>query len=60
MNFREFIKTLNPIHIDEEVDLKFEAAAILKELDGTPVYFKNYNILETFILHLNFFPIQLG
>ena len=45
MNFREYIKTLNPIFIEEKTDLKFEVAAILKKLDGTPVYFPTYRLI---------------
>ena len=60
MNFREFIKTLNPIQIDEEVDLKFEAAAILKELDGTPVYFKNYKMIGNIYSSPELFSNSVG
>jgi len=45
LNFREYIKTLNPIFIEDKVDLKFETAAILKKLDGTPVFFQHYNLI---------------
>ncbi|MHA1799664.1 MAG: UbiD family decarboxylase [Candidatus Helarchaeota archaeon] len=45
MNFREYIKTLEPIYIDEDFNLKFEVAAILKKLDGTPVYFSKMNLI---------------
>ena len=45
MNFREYIKTLNPYYIEEDLDLKFEIAAILKKLDGDPVFFPKHNMI---------------
>ena len=45
MIFREFINTLKPIYIEEEFDLKFEIAAILKKLEGNPVYFSKYKMI---------------
>ncbi|NHI94141.1 MAG: UbiD family decarboxylase [Candidatus Lokiarchaeota archaeon] len=45
MNFRNFIKTLEPIYIEENFDLKFEIAAILKKFDGKPIYFSKYNLI---------------
>ena len=45
MFFRDFINTLEPVYIEENFDLKFEIAAILKKLDGEPVYFSKYNLI---------------
>ncbi len=39
------MKTLEFVHIDEDTDLKYEAAAILKRLEGTPVFFAQYNMV---------------
>lgn len=45
MNFRDFLRTLEPIYITEKINLKYEAAAILKKLDGTPVFFDRYKTI---------------
>jgi len=45
LNFREYIHTLTPFIVDEEVDLKYEVAALLKHYDGVPVYFSHYNLI---------------
>lgn len=60
MNFREFIKILEPIHIEEKVDLKYEAAGILKDLDGTPVYFKKYKMIGNIYSSPDLFSNSVG
>ncbi|MFX1297986.1 MAG: UbiD family decarboxylase domain-containing protein [Promethearchaeota archaeon] len=60
MNFREYIKTLNPIFIDEEVSLKYEIAAILNKLDGTPVYFSAYNLIGNIYSTPDLFAQSVG
>jgi UbiD family decarboxylase len=45
LNFRNFIKGLEFVYIDETVDLKYEAAAILRKLEGSPVFFAQYNMV---------------
>ncbi|MHA1376827.1 MAG: UbiD family decarboxylase [Candidatus Helarchaeota archaeon] len=45
MNFREYIKTLNLIEINKEVNPKFEMAAVLKALEGQPVHFTQKNVV---------------
>ncbi len=45
MNFRDYLKTLNPYYIEEDFNLKYEIAAILKKLEGNPVFFSKYNII---------------
>ena len=45
LNFREFLKTLKFHEVKKAISPKFEIAAALNELDGTPVVFKKLNII---------------
>lgn len=60
MNFRDFIKALKPITINDEVELRFEAAAILKQLDGIPVYFQKYRMIGNIYSSPELFSNSVG
>ncbi|MHA1131458.1 MAG: UbiD family decarboxylase [Candidatus Helarchaeota archaeon] len=60
MNFRTYVKTLEPIFINEKIDLKFEVAAILKKYDGIPVFFPNYNMIGNIYSSPELFSKSIG
>ena len=60
MNFKEYIKKLNPIIIKEPVNLKYEIAGILKELDGDPVYFPDYKLIGNIYSTPELFSNSIG
>ncbi len=60
MNFREYIKTLLPIYVEEKTNLKYEVAAILKELDGTPVFFPHHKIIGNIYSTPNLLATSIG
>lgn len=51
---------MEPIFIDEKVDLKYEVAAILQKLDGTPVYYPKYRIIGNIYSSIELFANSVG
>ncbi|MFX1451054.1 MAG: UbiD family decarboxylase [Promethearchaeota archaeon] len=60
MNFREYLKTLKFREIKKDINPKFEMAAILKELDGTPVFFSKLNVVGNIYSTLELLSQSIG
>ncbi len=60
LNFREYLKTIKFREIKKDINPKFEMAAILKELDGIPVYFTKLNVVGNIFSNLELLSQSIG